>query len=324
MTNILPPRLDYIAIYGRVFMEASGPLSWDEEGMMQALAIGQRSGCQRARNGCAIAVDRRTVVHGYNGPPGEFPRCNHDNQFSCDKAVHAETNAIYFAAKKGIPLEGATAYCTTSPCKNCARAIIQSGISRVVYLKSYRDSSGRETLKMAGIPSEQLEIWHTIPNLKGYEASSLGRIRSWRRRGLPAPRASSPFQKKLRPKSDGLPYLVTTIDGVPRYVHHLVLEAFVGPRPEGMEACHNDGDCQNNELSNLRWASKTENEADKNLHGTRLRGENHRRAKLTEDEVRAMRRQHENGASLDYLAAYYAVAKSTACRIVKRKLWTHI
>jgi len=70
--------------------------------------------------------------------------------------VHAEANAIYFAAKKGIPLEGASMFVTLSPCINCANAIIQSGIKEVYYLDAYRDSSGLEHLKKHNIKIQKL------------------------------------------------------------------------------------------------------------------------------------------------------------------------
>lgn len=117
------------------------------------------------------------------------------------------------------------------------------------------------------------EVWKPIPDFDGYEASSLGRIRSYRRRGT-TKRGKTPII--LNPTH----FTKTTADGKTIYTHRvatclmrdrkrhmvsisrLVLAAFVGPRPEGHEACHYDGDAANNALSNLRWDTHAANCAD--------------------------------------------------------------
>jgi hypothetical protein len=129
-----------------------------------------------------------------------------------------------------------------------------------------------------------METWKPVVGFEGhYEVSDQGNVRSldqvvahWRggtrlRRG-----------KYLKPGATGgsgaYLFVVLMNDGKTRSnrcVHRLVLEAFVGPRPEGMQACHNDGDPHNNALSNLRWDTPTANNADKKAHGTWQGGENH-------------------------------------------------
>lgn len=92
-----------------------------------------------------------------------FPECLPQTEYhlraecmgpGCTRSIHAETNAVAFAAKVGISIEGATLYCSLSPCINCAKLIINSGIKKVVYLEEYRDRSGIELLKAAGVQTE--------------------------------------------------------------------------------------------------------------------------------------------------------------------------
>jgi len=104
-------------------------------------------------------------------------------------------------------------------------------------------------------------------------------------------------------------------------VHRLVLNAFVGECPKGMEACHNNGIRSDNRLSNLRWDTRSGNHADKRQHGTSNNGEKHSFAVLDNEAVRTIR---ESNDSLHALAVRYGVAKSTICRIQKRKRWSHI
>lgn len=102
-----------------------------------------------------------------------------------------------------------------------------------------------------------------------------------------------------------------------RYVHRLVLEAFVGPCPDGMEACHNDGNPLNNCLSNLRWDTHKNNQADRWRHGTA-------RATLTEGFVAAARRRYKAGETIACLARESGVCLSTIRRAVQRQTWTHV
>ena len=121
------------------------------------------------------------------------------------------------------------------------------------------------------------ETWKPIPGYEGwYEASSFGRVRSLDRfspsnGGIRAIRG-----RVLKNQKHHTGYVQVSLckNGMKesRRVHHLVLEAFIGPRPEGMEACHNDDDPDNNQLSNLRWDSKSANQLDKVRRGTHNNG----------------------------------------------------
>jgi dCMP deaminase len=82
---------------------------------------------------------------------GECSEKNCDLKNGCIHAVHAEENAISFAAKKGISLDGAILYCTSCPCYDCAKLIAQSGIDKVIYHDEYRDDKGKFLLQSIGI-----------------------------------------------------------------------------------------------------------------------------------------------------------------------------
>jgi hypothetical protein len=117
--------------------------------------------------------------------------------------------------------------------------------------------------------AKPFEEWRPIPNALGYEASNLGRVRSWRKPGRARERMRrSPILRKAVPDRDGYLNVGLSIGGVlmMRKVHHLVLEAFVGLKPEGKEARHRDSNPGNNERSNLSWSTHRVNEADKVLY----------------------------------------------------------
>lgn len=107
-------------------------------------------------------------------------------------------------------------------------------------------------------------------------------------------------------------------------VHVLVLEVFIGPRPEGMQCRHIDGNPANNHVSNLAWGTGHENNSDQVRHGTRIQGATHPMSKLTEDDVLEIRRRRANGESLMSLAREFHLTKTTVCEIAKRRTWKHI
>lgn len=136
-----------------------------------------------------------------------------------------------------------------------------------------------------------------------------------------------PSGRVLKPFADRDGYLrvnVLTSGGNRRQVgvHALVCEAFHGPRPDGMQAAHGNGIVTDNRACNLRWATQAENEADKFTHGTAMQGTRHHSARLTEDDVRAIR--EASGAKLRELAVQYGVSEATVSQIITRKTWRHI
>lgn len=119
--------------------------------------------------------------------------------------------------------------------------------------------------------------------------------------------------------------MVTLPDRVPRTVHSLVLLAFVGPRPDGMESCHNDGSKTNNALSNLRYDTNKANQADRIKHGTSRLGELHGCAKVTDAIVRSIRNDYATGGfSQKFLADKYGLTQPNIGYIVRRETWKHI
>jgi dCMP deaminase len=125
-----------------------------------AALMSLRGTCERLNVGCVVVKDHRIISSGYNGVVKDAPRCSDLNCLlgeACKRAIHAEANAIYFAAKKGISLEGATIYCTHSPCRKCAEAIIQSGITEVIFDQDYRDQEPKQLMLRAGLEVKHYE-----------------------------------------------------------------------------------------------------------------------------------------------------------------------
>lgn len=116
-----------------------------------AINLSRRSHCVKRQVGAVIAKDTRIVSLGYNGPPSgtyncdeKWPEegCPRSERGGCSLALHAEENAILYAAKNKVDLHGATLYVTLSPCLPCARMIYTSGIKKVFYLNSYAEYKG--------------------------------------------------------------------------------------------------------------------------------------------------------------------------------------
>jgi len=118
--------------------------------------FGSHSTCERLHVGAVIVRDKRVIVTGYNGAPSGLLHCEHDDLAPCTRAVHAEANAIAFAAKHGLALDGSVLYTTTSPCVACAQLIINAGIKELYYDVWYRDNTGLRILDEAGIKSGQV------------------------------------------------------------------------------------------------------------------------------------------------------------------------
>lgn len=108
------------------------------------------------------------------------------------------------------------------------------------------------------------------------------------------------------------------------YVHRLVMNAFVGQCPEGMECLHGDGDAGNCLLDNLSWGPRTDNAEDRRRHGTMPMGSNHKNSKLTEDQVREMRQLAAQGMSQRLIGLRYGIQQGSVSAIVLRKVWKHV
>lgn len=140
--------------------------SFDVIYMELAQKLAQRSHCVKMHVGAVLTKDTRIVSLGYNGPPAgthncdvEWPEegCPRDSKGSCSLALHAEQNAILYASKNNVSVEGSTLYITLSPCIACARIIFTTGIRKVIYLNSYAEykkipsDEGVDFLKKFGV-----------------------------------------------------------------------------------------------------------------------------------------------------------------------------
>ena len=115
------------------------------------------SHCTRKKVGAIIVKDRMIISDGYNGTPSGFSnRCENEDGETHWYVLHAEANAILKVAKSTNNTEGSTLYLTHSPCKDCSKLILQSGIKRVVYMDAYKDISGVTFLTNAGVVITQI------------------------------------------------------------------------------------------------------------------------------------------------------------------------
>jgi len=129
---------------------------YDKAYLKMAQEWAKLSHCQRKQVGALIVNDRMIISDGYNGCPSGFENpCEDHNGNTKWYVLHAEANAILKVARSTHNCNGATLYLTLSPCKECSKLILQAGISRVVYLDEYKDTSGLEFLKKA-----KVEIHH--------------------------------------------------------------------------------------------------------------------------------------------------------------------
>lgn len=126
--------------------------------MKMAEIWAQNSYCKRRQVGALIVKDRMIISDGYNGTPSGFENvCEDGNGITKAYVLHAEANALTKVAKSGNSSEGATLYVTAAPCIECAKLIIQSGITRVVYKDEYRLTDGTDLLIRAGIKVEKID-----------------------------------------------------------------------------------------------------------------------------------------------------------------------
>ena len=131
---------------------------FDNSYIQMAAVWAKNSYCKRRQVGALLVKDRMIISDGYNGTPSGFENiCEDENGVTKPYVLHAEANAITKVAKSGNNSKGATLYVTASPCMECAKLIIQSGISRVVYRDEYRLTDGVDLLRKAGIEVEKTD-----------------------------------------------------------------------------------------------------------------------------------------------------------------------
>ena len=132
-------------------------MKFDHSYLEMAEIWAQNSYCKRRKVGALLVKDRMIISDGYNGTPSGFENICEEDGVTKPYVLHAEANAITKVAKSGNSSEGATLYVTASPCLECSKLIIQSGIKRVVYRDEYRLTDGIDLLRRAGIEVERVD-----------------------------------------------------------------------------------------------------------------------------------------------------------------------
>ena len=122
-----------------------------------AKEVSALSHCERSKVGAVLVKNNNIIAFGYNGTPAGMDNCCERNGVTIQEVIHAEMNSILKAARSGYAVEGADLYLTLSPCIDCAKLILQSGIKRVLYLHEYRKTDGVDFLKQF-IDISQYEI----------------------------------------------------------------------------------------------------------------------------------------------------------------------
>lgn len=170
--------------------------------------------------------------------------------------------------------------------------------------------------------------WRAITGFPAYRIGNDGTVWSCYCRGGCGSRLTSVW-RLINPTKNAGKYLhvcLRRLDGSIRHkvtkpVHVLVLTTFVGPRPEGMQCRHLNGNKEDNRLSNLVWGTATENIHDRTLHGTVLLGEKNHSTKLTREQVRRMRELRSQGRTILSIAKEFRVPLSTTEHVVSRRTW---
>lgn len=130
---------------------------YDKAYLKMAREWGNLSYCERRKVGALIVKDRMIISDGYNGTPtGMENICEDEDNYTKWYVLHAEANAIMKVASSTQSCSGATLYVTLSPCKDCSKLIYQAGIVRVVYIEQYKDTTGINFLKDAGVEVVQI------------------------------------------------------------------------------------------------------------------------------------------------------------------------
>ena len=142
----------------------------DKNFLKIAQELATASKCVSKQVGAVIVKDGRILSTGYNGTPSGYTNCceHWDGEYTPDHhewsktyEIHAEMNAIIWAARKGISIEGATIYVTLEPCSECSKNLIASGIKRIVYNKPYEHTQSAiisKFIKDNGVSIERLSL----------------------------------------------------------------------------------------------------------------------------------------------------------------------
>lgn len=141
--------------------------TWDDYFIEMAKLAATRATCPRRRVGTVLVRDNRLIATGYNGAVRGAPHCDDAGCLMvdghCVRTVHSELNALLQCALNGVSSAGSTLYCTDFPCVNCAKAIVQGGVGRLVFLADYPDRNSATILEAGGVT-----LYHAQPTPDGY------------------------------------------------------------------------------------------------------------------------------------------------------------
>lgn len=153
--------------------------SWHQYFVDIAHLVASRSSCMRRQVGAVVVKGKNILATGYNGTPSGITHCEvtgclreqlkvpSGERHELCRGLHAEQNAIIQAARHGINIDGATLYCTHSPCIICSKMLINAGVKHIVYQEGYPDQLSLDMLTEAGIEYEMLEMPHSAQEEKG-------------------------------------------------------------------------------------------------------------------------------------------------------------
>ena len=195
--------------------------------------------------------------------------------------------------------------------------ICSSSLDRLAFIAYFEAIVGGE-MNSFEIKDYSLESWRPIPGFDGYEVSEFGRIRSWKAIGRNHKRRSEPVILKPQIMKNRKGYLFHNLYAGGKYhsvrIADAVLLAFIGPKPYGMNSCHDDGKKENNRLDNLRYDTPINNELDKLRHGTSNRV-------LTVEIVKAIKTRVANGERQKDVCESLGLGSDQVCRVVNGKTW---
>jgi dCMP deaminase len=148
-------------------------MEWDKYFLEIANTVSTRATCTRLKVGAVIVKDKHILSTGYNGSPSGSPHCTEigcliDNN-SCQRTIHAETNAIIQAAKHGVNISGSKIYVTHEPCLNCLKHILTAGISDIYFAEEYGSTPLEQKFAKLGL----MDKFYILKNSGYYKAYKL-------------------------------------------------------------------------------------------------------------------------------------------------------
>ncbi len=140
-------------------MDSKKRKKYDTKYLEMAQTWSELSHAKRTKVGAILVKDNTIIADGYNGTPQGFENdCEDEQNTTKWYVLHAEANAILKVARSTQSSQDSTLYVTISPCKECAKLIVQAGIKRVLYTSEYRDTAGVEFLQKTGIDCQKMDI----------------------------------------------------------------------------------------------------------------------------------------------------------------------